>query len=328
MTPQGQRAPAVTVYVPGLYGRERWPEAAPAALTRALARTAHLPAGGAGYAARALALFGLPPQAGLGALARLGEGCARDDRWWVRCDPVHLAVDGDRLLLLDNDSLTLDGPQAERLCARVAEVFAAEGGVIEPLAPTRWYLTFPTPEALEVATMAEVAGRDIHDYLPEGHARYWRMRLNEAQMVLHKGLGAGHGGEAVRGEANSIWLWGPGYVPAPAAPAFARVYTDDALIRGMALATGAAVDALPTAGPGADIAHDTLFVLRGAQGPVQYGDTEAWRAFLEAFITRWWGPLAAAVRGGRLAGLSLVADRGPRHILRPRWWQAFGRWRQ
>ena len=321
-------APAVTFYVPGLHGGAIWPTPPPVALARALSRTRRMEGGDEGYATRALALFGLPPTAGLAALARLGEGQVRDDRWWVRCDPVHLAVDGDRLLLLDNDTLTLDAHEAQRLCARVAEVFAADGGVIEALAPTRWYLRLPTPEPLQATAMAEVAGRNIHDYLPEGHARYWRTRLNEAQMMLHEALSAGHGGEAARGEANSIWLWGPGRAPAsvPADPAFGRVFTDDALVSGMARATGAVVAGLPAGVPDLDHAGTTLIVLRGAQGAVQYGDTDAWSSFLEAFVSAWWRPLAAATRARRLARLSLIGDRGPCHVLEPRWWRPFARW--
>lgn len=316
-------APAVTLYVPGLQGGAAWPKPPPAALARALTRMRPLEGGGEGYAARARALFGLPPSTGLAALARLGEGCARDDRWWVRCDPVHLAVDGDRLLLLDNETLTLEVREAQRLRACVAEIFVPDGGVIEALAPTRWYLSLPAPEPLQATPMAEVAGHNIHDYLPEGHARYWRTRLNEAQMVLHEALSGGHGGEAARGEANSIWLWGPGRAPADAAAhaAFTRVFTDDTLMRGMGCATGAAVAGLPAGVPDLDHAGSTLIVLRGAQGAVQYGDTEAWSSFLEAFVATWWQPLAAAVRAGRLARLSVIGDRGPRHVLEPAWWR-------
>ena len=328
--PPAPAAPAITLYVPGLHGGAGWPQPPPAALARALARTRRVAWGDEGYAARALTLFDLPPSTGLAALARLGEGRVRDDRWWVRCDPVHLAVDGDRLLLLDNDTLTLDAHEAQRLCARVAEVFAADGGVIEALAPTRWYLSLPDPEPLHTTAMAEVAGRNIHDYLPEGHARYWRTRLNEAQMVLHEALSAGHGGEAARGEANSIWLWGPGRATPSmrAALAFGRVFTDDALVSGMAQATGAMVAGLPAGVPDLDYAGATLIVLRGAQGAVQYGDTDAWSSFLEAFVTAWWQPLAAAVRARRLARLSLIGDRGPCHVLEPGWWRAFAGWRR
>ena len=327
MTPAPE-APAVTLYVPGLYGGKGWPKPPPAALTHILARTHRAPGGREGYASRALALFDLPPSAGLAGLARLGEGCVRDDRWWVRCDPVHLAVDGDRLLLLDNDTLTLEAHEAQRLSTRVASVFAVDGGTIEALAPTRWYLSLPNPEPLHAIAIAEVAGRNIHDYLPAGHARYWRTRLNEAQMVLHEALSAGHGGEAGRGEANSIWLWGPGHMPPPAKPAFTHVLTDDVLIRGMAQVTGADGTGLPAGVSHVDYTHSTLIVLRGAQGAVQYGDTEAWTAFLEAFVTAWWKPLAAAVRDRRLARLSLIGDGGPRHILEPGWWRAFTRrWR-
>ncbi len=327
--PQPLNAPAITLYAPGLWGRAGWPERPPAVLTKALSRARRQAWAVEGYTARALALLDLPADAGLAALARLGEGRGPDDRWWVRCDPVHLAADGDRLLLLDNETVTLDTRDAARLGGLVAEVFAADGGVIEIAAPARWYLSLAAPEPLQASDMAEVAGRNIRDFLPGGNARYWRTRLNEAQMVLHEALVGRHGGEASRGEVNSVWLWGPGYAPKVRGAARPRVFSDDVLMTGMARAAQASVAALPAGPADLDLTQSSLIVLRGAQGPVQYGDTGAWLAFLETFVAVWWGPLAAAARAGRLGRLSLIGDRGPVHTVEPGRWRTLARrWRR
>lgn len=317
---------SVTIYVPGLDGRVEAPQSAPLAVSRVLARARQHPWDLEGYASRAAALFGLPASAGLAALARLGEGRAPDHRWWVRCDPVHLVVDRHRLLLLDNDSLRLGAEDAARLGARVAQVFAPDGGVLEVVAPTRWYLSLAAPEPLQVAEMAEVAGRDIHSFLPTGNAAYWRTRLNEAQMLLHEGLAGGHGGEAARGEANSVWLWGPGYAPAPTRAVFARVFADDVLIQGMARMVEAAVAPLPAGPTALDGGAATLAVWPTAQAPVQYGDSEAWANALETLVATWWEPLAHELRAGRLKQLAIVGDRGPFYTWEPgRWRRWFGR---
>ncbi len=313
MTAEGD----VTFYVPGLCAVEGWPLAPPVGIGRFLAAARRAPWVGAdGYAARALTIFGLPEDAGLAALARLGEGLPRDGRWWVRCDPVHLAVDGDRLLVLDNETLALDGALAQALAERVAGVFAAEGGALSCAAPSRWYLTLPHPEPLQTTSLADVAGRNAGDYLPRGNTRYWRSRFNEAQMVLHQALAAA-GGEAERNEANSVWLWGAGYAPPPQAGPFTCVYSDDVLLCGMAAATGARAAPLP-AGPTGLCERSALVVLRGAQGPVQYGDTEAWSEFLEALMDVWLRPLARELWRGARGQLRVLGERGPVFTLRRR----------
>ncbi len=318
---------SVMIYVPGLGGCAEAPPLAPSPLSRVLARARQHPWDLEGYAPRATALFNLPASAGLAALARVGEGRAPDHRWWVRCDPVHLMVDRHRLLLLDNDAVTLTAEDAERLGARVAQVFAADGGVLEVVAPTRWYLSLPAPEPLQVAEMAEVAGRDIHPFLPTGHAAYWRTRLNEAQMLLHEGLAGGHGGEAARGEANSVWLWGPGYAPERARTVFARVLADDVLIQGMARMTEAAVAPLSADPAALDLGAATLMVWPTAQAPARYGDSEAWAHSLETLVATWWEPLARELRAGRLQRLTVVGDRGPSYTWEPgRWRRWLGRW--
>ncbi len=330
MRPQGDSygAHTVTVFVPGLTGREPWPLAWPRSLARFIARASATAQASEGLTDRTLELFGLAKSTGLAALARLGEGQAPSTQWWVRCDPVHLAVDGDRLLLVDNETVGLTDEEARRLSRVVTEVFAEENGAIEVLAPHRWYLTLPRPRALQVASLAEVTGRNIQNLLPEGDQRYWRTRLNEVQMVLHQALVGSHGGEGSGLCINSVWFWGPGLAPAEAPARFARVYTDDVLFKGAATLTHSSW--APTPASPEEFAHEgpILLVLRGAQGPVQYGDPEGWSVFLEAFVTSWLQPLAKRLAGGSLQELIVVGDRGPAfHLTRRDLWRFWRSWR-
>lgn len=311
----------VTVFIPGLTGGPQWPAPWPRSLARVLARAQKEDRLSAGFSERALDLFGLPHTAGLAALARLGEGQAADGRWWVRCDPVYLAVDGDRLLLVDNETLGLAADEAMRLSGLVGSVFAAEGGVIEVCAPTRWYLTLPAPEPLVVASLAEVTGHNVHDYLPTGNSRYWRTRLNEAQMLLHQALIGTHGGEGLGVCVNSVWFWGPGRIAATTARSFSQVYTDDTLLAGAARATQTACAPVPSGPDDLDSRGHVLVVLRGAQGSVQYGDTEGWSAFLETVATSWLQPLTEQLARGAISELVVSGDHGPlfRLTRRDRW---------
>lgn len=330
MRPQSDSSGArtVTVFVPGLTGGDPWPLPWPRSFARFIARASAKTHAGEGLADRTLELFGLAKNTGLAALARLGEGQAPSAQWWVRCDPVHLAVDGDRLLLVDNETIGLADEEARRLSRVVAEVFAEENGAIEVHAPHRWYLTLPRPRALQVASLAEVTGRNIQGLLPEGDQRYWRTRLNEVQMVLHQALVGSHGGEGPGLCINSVWFWGPGLAPVDAPARFARVYTDDALFKGAATLTHGSW--APTPASPEELAHEgpILLVLRGAQGPVQYGDTEGWSVFLEAFVKSWLQPLAKRLAGGSLQELIVVGDRGPAfHLTRRDLWRFWRSWR-
>ncbi len=330
MSPKG--APflphTVTVFVPGLTGRDPWPLAWPRSLASFLARVRTTTTLGEGLAARVLDLFGLHEGIGLAALARLGEGQAPSAQWWARCDPVHLAVDGDRLLLADNETIGLTGEEALRLSRLVAAIFAEEGGTIEVHAPNRWYLTLPSPKALQVATLDEVTGQNIQNFLPLGDQRFWRTRLNEVQMVLHQALVGSHGGEGPRLCVNSVWFWGPGSAPTDAPARFSSVYTDDVLIKGAANITQASCAPAPKSARGLVNEGSILLVLRGAQGPVQYGDTEGWSLFLEALVTSWLRPLAKRLADGSLHELIVVGDRGPAfHLTRRDLWRFWRLWR-
>lgn len=325
--PKAATADKVTLWVPGLTGGPTWPIPWPRALARLLARAQPGPSLRDGWAERILDLFGLPQTSGLAALTRLGEGQDFDTRWWVRCDPVYLAVDGDRLLLADNETLELAADEAARLSRIVTSVFAEEGGVVEVHAPTRWYLTLPAPEPLVVASLAQVAGHNIQDYLPAGNGRYWQTRLNETQMLLHQALVGSHGGEGLGLCVNSVWFWGPGFAPARSARVFSQVYADDALLKGAAHTTQApcmphpsGIDALMGKG-------DVLVALQGAQGPMQYGDTEAWTVFLEALVASWLIPITERLARGQIQELTIMGDRGPVFCLHRRdLWRFWRSW--
>lgn len=318
----------VTILVPGLTGREPWPITWPRALARFLARARTEAIGSAGLARRVLELFGLPEDTGLAALARMGEGHAASAGWWVRCDPVHLAVDGDRLLLADNETIGLTADEAVRLSRLVAELFTEEGGTIEVHAPNRWYLTLPAPKALAVATLAEVTGQNIQNHLPLGDQRFWRTRLNEIQMLLHQALVGSHGGEGPSLCVNSVWFWGPGSAPAKAPSRFSWVYTDDVVLKGAAEITQASSAPAPQGVEGLAQEGPLLLVLRGAEGPVQYGDTEGWSVFLEALVVNWLRPLGRELARGSLHELIVMGDRGPAfHLSRRDLWRFWRSWR-
>ncbi len=320
------RSGRVIVYVAGLLGPAPATVAWPRTFARALRHAHGEPQAGHGVA-RLLALSGLPADAGLAALGRIGEGMAADAHWWIRCDPVHLAVDGDRLLLADSETLGLTVEEGRQLADIVAAVFADEGGVLEPLAPHRWYLSLPRPPSFAGPPLSLVAGRNVHAHLPGGDSRYWRARLNEAQMLLHQALVGTHGGEALGVAANSVWFWGPGTLPLPAAISLRHIYTADAVVAGMGLHGGARVCRDVPDVRDLALGEDLLITFQGGEGAAQYGDVGAWETFLKEWQDAWLEPLKSALRAGRFQELVVMGDEGPRYHLRRRdlslwrgWW--------
>ena len=114
--------------------------------------------------------------------------------------------------------------------------------------PDRWHLRLAAPADFRTPPLSAMAGRRVERQLPEESGTAWLRRLlNEAQMLLH-----GHPANRSRTEAdrltinNSLWLWGPGQLPAGLDQCFRAVHsTRHPLARGLAKVTGTACAAVP-----------------------------------------------------------------------------------
>ncbi len=215
-------------------------------------------------------------------VALQADGGAPGSDWWLRADPVHLAVMRDRIVLGDNAMLRLGQDEADALAASIAAHFGAEFSP-QPLRPLRWYLRLPQPPQLETTPLSCATGREVGPLLPRGaEALSYRTLMNELQMLLH--AHPVNLAREARGElpVNSLWLWGGGTLP-EVAPCGLRLAADDTDARMLANFAGATVQPLASAfgREGADIAVlDTL--VAAAQG----GDALALRAGLQEVEAR------------------------------------------
>ncbi|MDA8360960.1 MAG: hypothetical protein M0Z44_03025 [Gammaproteobacteria bacterium] len=321
------RAGRVILYVAGLQGPAPTATVWPRTLVRALRHARHEADTHQGLV-RLLVLCGWPADTGLAALGRIGEGAIADARWWIRCDPVHLAVHGDRLLMADSETLGLSASEGRRLADTVAPLFVDEGGILEPLAPHRWYVSLVNPPAFAGAPLSQVAGRDVRPYLPGGDSRYWHARLNEAQMLLHQALVGAHGGEAPGVAANSVWFWGAGTLPAAIPRAALRhVYTTDVVVAGLGRHGGAHVHwGLPEVRD-LVLGEDLVVTFDGGEGAARYGDVAAWEEFLGGWQETWLEPLKRALAGGRFRELVVLGEEGVRYHLQRRDVRLWRLWR-
>ena len=242
----------------------------------------------------------------------LAEGGDPGGHHWLRADPVHLRLEGNRLVLTDSGNFSVTPQEAQSLSDSLNAHFSADGLTFCPLRPERWYVRVERAPALETTPLAEAAGRSIEDVLPRGaEAAVWRARLNEVQMLLH-----GHAINEARESAgnvpvNSVWLWGGGTLSGALSAPFAAVWSGDPYAAGLAQAAHIAARDLPNGA--ADLLRASagegvsLIVLDALRGAAQYGDAHGWREGLARFERDWFAPLLEALRQERIGMLSLHA---------------------
>ena len=240
----------------------------------------------------------------------LADGGEPGAHCWLRADPVHLRLEGNRLVLADSGMFPVTQQEAESIADSLNAHFSADGLTFYPLRPDRWYLRLEHLPSMETTALPEAAGRSVDDLLPRGaDAASWRARLNEIQMLLH-----GHAVNEQREAAgqlpiNSVWLWGCGKLPQAVPATFNAVWSKDPLAAGLAQAARIAARKLPESA--ADLLRAgvgvSLILLDQLRGAAQYGDAHGWRENLLQLEHDWFVPLLQALAQERIGMLSLHA---------------------
>jgi hypothetical protein len=284
----------VELVVPGLFDARE--DARMPALEMLLARGRRATGSAAtleGWLAGAFGLADAPLPAG--ALTALACGLEPGTEWWMRADPVHLRVERGELLLAPGDALRFAAAEAEALAAALNSHFAGQF-TLQAVRPLAWCLQGGPELPVSDRPAAESAGRGIGAELPD---RRWHALLNEIQMVMYQH--AVNTQRAARGEpvVNSLWLWGAGRLPPAAglasACAWHSVSADDPAVLGLARLTGIRHR---TPGDGAEAWLDRApedgrhLVIPGPPPGLE---------------GRWFAPLLAALRAGRIGMVTLHA---------------------
>ncbi len=244
------------------------------AASRRLARAARCEIPGRDGLALAAAALGIePPPAG--ALARLADGLDAGDRSWFCAEPVTLIPDRDTLVLMPLTAAPLTREEADALIAGATAHFGA-ALVLERGASGRWYAAVEGVSRATGAPPAEVAGQalDVVSLAAGPDAARLRAFLTELQMLWYEHPVNLARREAGRPEANALWLWGGGRLPAES-PAVGPVElrADGPGLKGLAAWLG--LECSPPAEPGAEHA-DAIVVI----DPESAALGEAW---LQAF---------------------------------------------
>lgn len=222
-----------------------------------------------------------------GALARLADGLGAEGRSWFRAAPVRLIPDRDSLLLLPLDAgEELTAREADALAGAAREHFG-EMLVLECGASGRWYAALEDVREAASASLDAVAGTrvDIAAMAKGGDAAALRRFLNELQMLWYAHPVNAERRRTRRAEANALWLWGGGFLPAPrSVRESVTIQAEAPEFAGLAIHYG--LDYLSLAGPSGETAGRIVVVEAG-----------------EEAIGREW---LAALAGGR-AGFRLYA---------------------
>ncbi|WP_042264886.1 hypothetical protein [Paraburkholderia heleia] len=247
----------------------------------------------------------------------LADGGTPGDATWACVQPVHVRIAHDHLVLIDPASLELADSDAATLYT-VARPLIEELGVrIEAPTPQRWYLSSAAFGTLAGASPLRASGRNIEIWLPhEAHSgqrsRAWMKVQNEVQMAWFEHP-VNEAREA-RGlpAVNSIWFHAQGALRAVTSP-YARVRSDAAATRGLALAAKAEVGAAPATfaalaasldnGSGAGA---TLVELDPFSAAFIQQDWGRWNAAFAQLERDWFAPALAALQTGALAALDLT----------------------
>ena len=207
-----------------------------------------------------------------GALTAIAGGADPGDASWVRADPVHLRVMRDHVTMVPGEGFDLPQAEAEALSEALNRHFA---GQLEFLVcePRRW------------------CARLSDDAAPGDTL------LNEAQMLLHA-QPVNEAREA-RGEPaiNSLWFSGAGRAPGSAHSRWQSVAADDPAVRGAGHLAGARHRPLP--------ASAQEWLDRLPEDGCHFALLDARQALLAELEQRWFAPLLAALRAGRIGMVTL-----------------------
>ncbi len=293
------------------------------ALERLLGLASPTLAPGANAGASLTRLFGLDEATAPAALRYLGQTGERAPANRLCADPVGLRFTRDHLLLVDGESLEITADEAVQLVAGLNETFPDIGHFTLGDA-TCWYLDVDTPPRAHFTPLADVIGRPVPMFMPEGEdARHWHRLINETQVWLHAHPVNQAREVEGRQTINSLWPWGHGLPLAAATAPAARIVGDAPLLDGLAAAAGLTTEAT-TAEDVLASGRDALVCDDRAGHATRQLDLLGWQGAMAHLDAHWIAPALVALKAGRLTGIDLLAP-GDRATLalrldRPRLW--------
>ncbi|HEX5126621.1 MAG TPA: hypothetical protein VFW00_07760, partial [Rhodocyclaceae bacterium] len=132
---------------------------------------------------------------------------------WLCADPVALQFSRQHLLLSDPATLDIQNDEALSIISALNETFA-DVGHFYAASMTRWYLRTSADIDVHFHALAQVIGRSVAHFQPEGRKQaFWAQVGNELQVFCHNHPVNTAREAAGKPPLNAIWLWGAGRLP-------------------------------------------------------------------------------------------------------------------
>ena len=237
------------------------------------------------------------------------ESLRTDYGYWLNATPVHLETRRKALVLTDPSALAITPHESAAFATTLAEHLREENITLHAPQANRWYLRNDATPAMTTSSLGAVIGRDVRPFLPQGpDSARWHRLLTEIQMLLH--VHPLNDVREARGllPVNSVWLWGGGAMPAPAAAPFTTVWSDDCIVNALAHHCACPREPRP-----ARITQDTLkkgshlFSSELLETHLRRGDAQSWSNAVTALNRDWFSPLLDALKSRRLNKLTIVS---------------------
>ena len=200
-------------------------------------------------------------------------------------DPVHFAFARDHMLVVALDAeAAVSVDESRELSASAAAVAEEFGATLRALDPRHWFISFDPAWRLKTIAYDAALGRSAQHVLPEGEAAArWRKLLNEIQMRWHQHpINEQRDAQGVR-TINGLWLHGGGLWRALPKRPFDAVATNNATVRGWALASGLAPTALLASDVKPASAGSALVYYEGLLNAARLEDWDGWLEAIAGF---------------------------------------------
>ena len=258
---------------------------------------------------------------GLGACALYAECGAVQGGSVLFATPVHYVAEMSNVRLPADGIVTLQGPEAETLCADFNRVWSDAGIRLMTGRHAGLFCVLERPLSVVTEDPENVLDQHLAGHLPTGaDAAHLRRLMSEIEMWLFEH--AVNRRRAARAEStlSSLWLWGQGPPLAALPPVEGWAAGDDPFFRAFAAPPDPTGAAAPAGGASAREMPGVVAV--GAQP-----GSDAWRKLQSGWLE---GSLAA-LRAGRIDEIRLSAGSRCFNVGRRsrwRWWRRPRAWRE
>jgi len=243
------------------------------------------------------------PIAPLRLIGDSGDSGEAGEAHWLCLDPVPVEVQRRSVVLADPNALRLTAEEDAALRTALAPVLLPFGTLCAPQ-PGRWTLRCDALPPAAAHALPAAIGDALPVPFPAAQAApAWRAALMDAQMLLAAHPVSLRRRKEGRPTPACLWPWGPGTLTGPLQRPWPTLASDDALLRGLALASGATPLPTPpryTPEASADFIHLPHAAAAGR-------DALAWSEALRMLENDWLRPLLAALERGQIAGLTVLA---------------------